>query len=458
MKNKTIKILAPIVFSGILLLHAGCSKMNDIQQEFVGDGEITYIAKADSIYAKGGINKVEIKWTLLSDPKIAGYKIFWNNRKDSLERPITRGSGVDYIKVLLTDMEEGTYNFEIYTFDKIGNSSIKTTVVGKVYGEKYEATLLPRTYRKLTRIGNDLQVEWMPAEAEYIGGELAYLDNSGNPVKMQIAPQATTTLLTSFPVASSFELTSAFKPTEDAIDIFYKTNTTTIPVVEVNWKPYVSVFGHLGSLLALDGSGTLVCYVNDGNGGFKNESPKLIDYPWYIFDTVVSYKGNLVGREIGSGFLYRYTVNAQGVRTPPHVRLGPAGWQIYDLLFTSDNFLFVRMPNGQMERYPISGEGNMDGGVILNGNYSQYDKIEVSGTNLMCREPNGKLWRVPVSSAGVAGAAVQIDEGWNEYVMMTHIDLDLLGKKSNGELWRYPVDANGNIGTPEKVTVVFESL
>lgn len=462
MNNRTLRILVPIIFFGIFLLHAGCSKMNDIQQEFVGDGEVPYTAKPDSVYTKGGINRIEINWTIFSDPKIAGYKIFWNNRKDSLVRSINRSSGVEYIKELITDIEEGTYNFDIYTFDKIGNTSIKMTVIGKVYGERYEAQLLPRSYQSLSRVGNNMNLEWMPAEDEYIGGEITYENQNGEIIKIPVTKESTKSVLPLFPVGSSFELTSVFKPNSNAIDAFYKKSVVLIKEVEVNWKPYISIFGHLGSLMALDAKGILVCYVGDGNGGFKNVPPVLIDYPWHIFDAVLSYKGNIVGKEIGYGFLYRYPVDAAGVRYPNYWRLGPGGWEVYTTVFTSDNFFFALRPSGQLLRFPLIdnsiGDSNMGDGVVINGDYSKYNKIEVSGNNLMCRDEAGKLWRIPVSLAGVADAAVQIAEGWDDYVMISHIGLDLLVKNNSGELWRYPVDENGNLGEATKITIVSEGI
>ncbi|RZM24484.1 MAG: DUF4998 domain-containing protein, partial [Pedobacter sp.] len=325
MKTIKIKTLLPAFLSGLLLLSASCSKMNDMQKEFVGDGEILYTSRPDSLKANSGMNKIELSWIITSDPKIAGYKIYWNNGNDSLIREINRGTGVEQIKVLLPNLAEGTYSFDIYSYDKAGNQSVKSTILGKVYGALYESSLLPHSFRKLSRSGSDLVVDWMSPEAELTGAEINYQDRTGKAVKIKLAKNTASTILPLFPLAGSFELTSSFIPAPNAIDTFRVTNTVRLPMKDVDWKSYTSVFGHLGSILALSSSGTLVCFVADGNGGFRNQLPVVIDYPWYIFDNVWSYKGNLIGREKETGWLYRYNVTASGERIPPHTRLGPAG-------------------------------------------------------------------------------------------------------------------------------------
>ena len=67
----------------LLLLAAtafqSCKKMDDIYREFYESGETVYVGKADSIKVRGGNERVELTWLLLSDPKVASYKVYWNN-------------------------------------------------------------------------------------------------------------------------------------------------------------------------------------------------------------------------------------------------------------------------------------------------------------------------------------------------------------------------------------------
>src|SRR5690606_30605246 len=149
-----------------ILLIGSCKKLDHNYRQFVDNGETIYIGKADSIVVRGGDNRAEVSWLLLSDPKVSHYKFFWNNGRDSIENSVVKTDNVDTIRVMLDNMSEGTHHFEIMTFDKYGNSSVPARASGKVYGEQYQRTILNgnRTVRALQREGRDLSITWMPAE------------------------------------------------------------------------------------------------------------------------------------------------------------------------------------------------------------------------------------------------------------------------------------------------------
>ncbi|MDD4591224.1 MAG: DUF4998 domain-containing protein, partial [Parabacteroides sp.] len=73
----------------IMLILASCENIKDTYEEFIKDGEIIYVAKADSIKVRSGKNRLELSWLLLSDPNVAKYKVFWNNNRDSIENVVT---------------------------------------------------------------------------------------------------------------------------------------------------------------------------------------------------------------------------------------------------------------------------------------------------------------------------------------------------------------------------------
>lgn len=211
-----------ILLSFLLLIASiGCEKMEDTYREFVEDGEIVYTAKADSIEVRGGHNRAEVSWLLLSDPKVSSYKLYWNSDQDSLEGTLTKTQDVDTVRVMLEGMKEGTHYFKIYMYDNEGNRSIANEATGVVYGDRYIGSLLDRTFNDIRRLGDDIEVEWMPADETLVQVEVRYSDKEGNLINRIVPDSTEIDTLLNFPSNGVFEYRSAFVPDENALDTFY---------------------------------------------------------------------------------------------------------------------------------------------------------------------------------------------------------------------------------------------
>src|SRR5690606_36982572 len=120
---------------------ASCGKMDETYKDFIKDGTIVYIGKADSSKYFPGNERVKL-YFLLADPKVSQAKIFWNNKRDSLTIPITKATSVDTMNAVLTNLEHGIterkYLFEIYTYDTYGNRSIKVQLPARGYGSFFQ--------------------------------------------------------------------------------------------------------------------------------------------------------------------------------------------------------------------------------------------------------------------------------------------------------------------------------
>lgn len=140
---KKILVFATAIF-GILLLAIStpsCTNPN-AYKDFLSSGPLVYPGKPDSIKALTGRYRIMLTWRLISDQTITGAIIYWNNKSDSLIVPITRTQGVDTIKVIIDSLQEQTYDFQVYTFNKAGDRSVVSEISGKSLGENYEATLI----------------------------------------------------------------------------------------------------------------------------------------------------------------------------------------------------------------------------------------------------------------------------------------------------------------------------
>lgn len=226
------------LFSGLLLMLSlllaiaivSCEKMDDIYKDFVKDGETVYVGKADSAFVRGGFNRAEVVWLLLSDPKVSSYKLYWNNGRDSVSGEVTKTEDVDTIRVLLDDITEGTHHFTIRMFDRNGNISVPTHVSGVVYGPQYEQTLLHRTYRGMLRIGRtELEIDWTPAEETTVAVEAKYTNREGKEEVHRISSMLNTYVFPDFPENGEFRYRTLFMPDTVALDTF-STDFITVSV------------------------------------------------------------------------------------------------------------------------------------------------------------------------------------------------------------------------------------
>ena len=209
----------------LLLIVAGafvaCTKMEDTYKEFVQNGEIIYTGRVDSVKTYPGNNRIALTMLLLSDPKIIKVKVLWNNKADSAVKDVVRTTGVDTVKFMLTNMPEGTYAFEIYTYDNQGHSSIKTEAIGIVYGQNYVNSLFNRPLKSMIYAASKATLKWYGPSAQTVGQQINYTD-SFNVAKDVFVPKADTmTVLTNFKKGATFQYRTLYLPAVNAIDTFY---------------------------------------------------------------------------------------------------------------------------------------------------------------------------------------------------------------------------------------------
>ena len=153
-----------------------CDGMDATYKEFIEEGPIVYIGKVDSLKAYAGRNRVMLEWQKLLDPRAKTAKIFWENRTKSTELQLTDKATLT--QVVVEDLAEGSYVFEICTYDTYGNSSIMSEVPCAVYGDVYEK-LLFNTKVKTAVLKNDVLTVTFAASLEptFFASEITYMSS-----------------------------------------------------------------------------------------------------------------------------------------------------------------------------------------------------------------------------------------------------------------------------------------
>lgn len=440
------------------MIIGACGKWDDVHQQFVGDGEITYTGKADSVRVRGGLNRLELSWIFTSDPKITKYKVYWNNRQDSLVDNFQRSPKIDTVRLMFDKMEEGTYHFEIFTFDAKGNMSVKSEAIGKVYGEQYQRELLTRAFRSSLRVGKDRLLDWIPADETQVRSELVYKNAEGKQIKKWINRKDEKTILEDIPLGSNFDLRSVFLPDVMALDTFY-TNYETVKYdyVWADWKDYKVVFGYHGSLIAMGNGGLLYRSAKNASvGGPMYSGFVQIGNGWNIFETVLPNRNTFIGWYKSIKSVFRYNFDDATVTFTDSRQIASAGWDGFNLVFPFQGAIVARdAVSSKLYRYGVDAAENFSGIVeeIVNADsWKDYVLLSSSGANIFGKTADGKLWCIPIVN-NVAKARKLVAENWQNVVSISVHGDDLLAKMANGELFQYPVNPAGILGESVLVTV-----
>lgn len=206
-----------------------CSKMEDNMMGFVKDGEITYSKKVDSLVVYPGHNRLKLSFVNLG-PNVDKVKIYWYNKSESLEVPVTSTDG--RLNVTIPNLAEGAYSFDIYTYDKSGNISVPQTVIGNVYGENYQSTLHVRSIESTNIKKGTGSIDWYSSPPGSFSTEIKYTGKTGTERVVYAPANEDITSLPDFQSGESIAYRTMFRPEPMAIDTFY-TETETREIIEV---------------------------------------------------------------------------------------------------------------------------------------------------------------------------------------------------------------------------------
>ena len=171
--NKWIYILFVIGFG---ICFSSCKDQDEVYKEFVSMGGHVYPQKADSLKILAGYNRLKVIWLKAKDPSVVRAMVYWNHYTDSLEIDLTNAP--ERIELDIPNLEEGTYTFDVKTYDEAGNESIISEASGTVYGVNYMLSLNERKVNSATRDKNLVgTIEWGVATADLVYTEVRYKNN-----------------------------------------------------------------------------------------------------------------------------------------------------------------------------------------------------------------------------------------------------------------------------------------
>lgn len=227
---KRIYGVAAFVIS--VLSITSCDDFMDIHKEYIEGGEIIYAPKPDSVSFIAGKGRIQFNCRTYNAPNIRSIDVFWNEGIDSLIIPVEMKTGYDSISVILDNMEEKSYTFNVQTTDNFGHKSLFMTDFGTSYGETFQSTLNDRRIKTVSLSDKEGTIDWYSALMGLIRNEVRYIKNDGSQVIVGMPSSDHQLKLPDAKAGSSFEYRSLYIPEEECIDTFataWKVSETTFP-------------------------------------------------------------------------------------------------------------------------------------------------------------------------------------------------------------------------------------
>lgn len=274
----------------IILMTAGaCSGQLDTIQEYLDAGETIYAAKMDSVDIRPGYNRVEVTGILKYGMDTEKCVIRWLPDNDSLVVPVQRIDPVDTFRVFIENLSEGTYQFEIVTYNKGGYRSIATTKGSKTYGERYISSLRVRSLLSNEIAGENLILKFSSEMAEALKTSFFYLDSSGKKQKLDVARGNNQLEIADWKPEGIYEIKTYYVPEENAADTFFVSSTGVFPVriVEMDKTKFSEVI--LDNDIPLNVYGGTLSKAWDGiidsnNFAHSNDGTPVAYPAWFTFD------------------------------------------------------------------------------------------------------------------------------------------------------------------------------
>ncbi|MCD9014843.1 DUF4998 domain-containing protein [Parachryseolinea silvisoli] len=219
LKRNSMKNLIGVFVVLLLVAAAACTDMDDYLK-YTGGKELIYTGKVDSAHARAGSNRVVITGLLISDPKIVNLKVYWNTRQDSLILPIERSAGVDSLAIPIA-LPEGRYNFELITYDAVGNASVTVFESGSSYGMTYQESLINRPIKAAEARGlNEVQVDMYNSDETALFTEIIYTNVADEVKVLRIPSDVESVTLADIKNQTKFSYQTYYLPEETAVDTF----------------------------------------------------------------------------------------------------------------------------------------------------------------------------------------------------------------------------------------------
>lgn len=214
------RIYGLVVFVVSVLSFSSCGDFMDVHKEYIEGGEIIYAPKPDTMNFIAGKNRILFNCRTYNAPNLRSIDVYWNDGLDSLIIPVELKTGYDSLSVILDNMEEKSYTFNVQTTDNFGHKSLYLTDFGTSYGDTFQSRLSDRRIKTVSLSDKGGAVTWYFALNDLVRSEIRYTKNDGSLSVAETPSTKDAVELPDIKAGSTVEYRSLFIPEVEAIDTF----------------------------------------------------------------------------------------------------------------------------------------------------------------------------------------------------------------------------------------------
>lgn len=221
-----ISLIAALVGS-----FTSCKDQDDIYKQWVVPGGSVYPEKANGLKAKLGYMRVQLKWAAPKDPSVAKAVITWDNGDQTKELDYSSFAGQDSITLVIDQLKEQSYTFNIVNYDKDGNKSMQSENTASPYGDIWLSTHAERTIKSAEMKGADANVSLDFGTNEMVATKFRYLNADGEWVITEPVPSAqASTVFANAKVGVRYQYSSGYCPAEGLDTIWNDWSKSPTPI------------------------------------------------------------------------------------------------------------------------------------------------------------------------------------------------------------------------------------
>ena len=170
-----------------LSLFIACEDTYEQHNEFIEDGEIIYPTKLDSLKSFTGANRVKFTGTIKNAFDVSKVVVTWGGTDaERKEFDYVRGNQeIDSLTLIVDGLDEGVYNFNIFSQDDKNNASLKKLIVERVFGNTFSENLVPRGIKSLGIESNGEALLTFTESGDFTRDtEISYTNTSGEEINL----------------------------------------------------------------------------------------------------------------------------------------------------------------------------------------------------------------------------------------------------------------------------------
>lgn len=193
---KKLKNYITLFILTVSAVFTSCNDTYEFHQKYIEGGEIIYTNKVDSLKTLPGNQRIEIQGYISNAFTVKEIEVFWDEGKNSQKFDYSKSSdNTDFLELVIENLEERAYEFEVYSKDSDGNKSVRVLTYGTAYGEVYRSNLTARFVDNFSYTKDSVNLTFKRSDEFTRNTEVKYTNNNNEEIVNTLAPDESLSVL-----------------------------------------------------------------------------------------------------------------------------------------------------------------------------------------------------------------------------------------------------------------------